>query len=100
MKAKQSPARTPRKAKSKAKANGVPSTVVGSPRTVLGHGITASWESDTLLLAIDCGADAYAKAPMSSTGKMRLLANSRGWQHMAHAHGFTALLQLNVGRKQ
>jgi len=100
MKAKQSPARTPRKAKSKAKANNgtANTTAIGSPFQVLGHGIKAAFEGDNLLLAIDCSIDAYNKAPLSSTQKMRLFGNSRGWQYLQHSHGVVQL-QLNVGRK-
>lgn len=77
----QQPAKRPNTARkaSGAKASTKPLT---SAAIALGDGITASWQGDNLVLVIPCDVKTIANAPMTSSGRTKLVATTRGWQSL------------------
>lgn len=45
----------------------------------MGHGLMVMRKGDQLLIAVNVGPDDKAKAPVSSTGKMRFVGQTGGW---------------------
>lgn len=72
-----------------------------APRfTVIGHGIRQAFDGDLLVLVIDCSEAAYAKAPMSASGKNRLLGSTQGTHYLSAPMGGDNIgIGLNVFRK-
>lgn len=56
------------------------------------HGISFCVQGDNLVVVIPIGKSARASAPMSSTGKNKLLANSGGWNAVPNTD-----LRMNLG---